>query len=546
MRMSVILSSSYADYHVWEIDYYVWEQKQLEKTEIIYRHKLLLALRIAMDEYRLSNPEGYELIEDYYLGEKVTHKELGKRHGIAESTAREKLNRNLHRLRKLAYKNLSFLEYVDYEFATYNVQFISIGENFNSENGDRIMMGLFNLINELYAQDISRKQRAAIRAKGESGKHVTTRPIYGYRTDPQDKSHWIIDEDAAEVVRFIFTMYLSGHGFSEIADMLHDKKVLCPSAYRGKIRKGSSAQTDPYTWNGRTIADILSKQEYCGDTVNFRTERKSYKDKRVIFKPDSELVIHQNTQTAIVSRADYEAVQEKLSQKKKYVRNRERPILDGKVFCYDCKCKMYLMRKKQKGGIYNVYVCNNYRKKKNQTCSSHYIPEKTILQELKKLLYQILQEYENDKKTFLRKLRYLLRAKCSSELMAARSECEKVENRIREVSDYKKSAYADKLSKRITDEFFDSIMFSMDEETIQLKSKYEECQHVLCAAEEKIKGADLFCRRLNQFSLESLNEISETAVNSLVDRIEIREENELGKKSVLLDFYLVGIGKILS
>lgn len=103
-----------------------------------------------------------------------------------------------------------------------------------------------------------------------------------------------------------------------------------------------------------------------------------------------------------------------------------------------------------------------------------------------------------------------------------------------------------KLSKRITDEFFDSIMFSMDEETIQLKSKYEECQHVLCAAEEKIKGADLFCRRLNQFSLESLNEISETAVNSLVDRIEIREENELGKKSVLLDFYLVGIGKILS
>lgn len=110
MRMSVILSSPYADYHVWEIDYYVWEQKQLEKTEIIYRHKLLLALRIAMDEYRLSNPEGYELIEDYYLGEKVTHKELGKRHGIAESTAREKLNRNLHRLRKLAYKDLSFLE----------------------------------------------------------------------------------------------------------------------------------------------------------------------------------------------------------------------------------------------------------------------------------------------------------------------------------------------------------------------------------------------------------------------------------------------------
>ena len=151
--------------------------------------------------------------------------------------------------------------------------------------------------------------------------------------------------------------------------MLHDKKVLCPSAYRGKIRKGSSAQTDPYTWNGRTIADILSKQEYCGDTVNFRTERKSYKDKRVIFKPDSELVIHQNTQTAIVSRADYEAVQEKLSQKKKYVRNRERPILDGKVFCYDCKCKMYLMRKKQKGGIYNVYVCNNYRKKKNGNCT---------------------------------------------------------------------------------------------------------------------------------------------------------------------------------
>lgn len=122
--------------------------------------------------------------------------------------------------------------------------------------------------------------------------------------------------------------------------------------------------------------------------------------------------------------------------------------------------------------------------------------------------------------------------------MAARSECEKVENRIREVSDYKKSAYADKLSKRITDEFFDSIMFSMDEETIQLKSKYEECQHVLCAAEEKIKGADLFCRRLNQFSLESLNEISETAVNSLVDRIENNERKMNWERRV---YFLISI-----
>lgn len=435
--------------------------------------------------------------------------------------------------------------YVDYEFAAHNVQFISIGENFDSENGDRIMMGLFNLINELYAQDISRKQRAAIRAKGESGKHITTRPIFGYKSDPDNKYHWIVDETAAAAVRYIFELYLSGHGFAEIADILHDKKILSPSAYRGKIRKGSKIEKDPYIWNSSTIANILSKQEYCGDTVNFRTERKSYKDKRVIVKPEEELVIYYDTQTAIIERSVFAHVQEKLSQKKKYTRNKVRPILDGKIFCYDCKSRMYLMRKKNKSGIYNVYVCNSYRKK--ISCTSHYVPEHLIFKELKNKLCSIFAEYEKDGKAFLKKLRYMIRTKNSSEIMTARKSLKNIENRICELSDLKKSAYADKLHGKITEEFFNSIMFSTDEESIRLKKEYDECQNILETTEEKAKGSELFYRKLSSYNKDDIEEISEKLISELVERIEIHEGEKIGnsKKTVQMDFYFIGIENIL-
>lgn len=439
-------------------------------------------------------------------------------------------------------------KYVDYEFATYNVQFISIGENFNSDNGDRIMMGLFNLINELYAQDISRKQRAAIRAKGESGKHITTRPIYGYQLDPDNKAHWIIDENAAKVVQYIFELYLDGHGFSEIADKLHEKKILTPSAYRGKIRKGSVAEKDPYCWNGRTIAEILSKQEYCGDTINFRTERKSYKDKRVIVKPETERMIYQDTQEAIVQRDVFLLVQEKLSHKKKYVRGKTRPLLDGKVYCYDCKSKMYLMRKKKKNSTYNVYVCNNYRKKTEQICSSHYVPEQYLFQELSKKLKEIFMEYEKDKKGFLKKLRYMIRTKHGAELLAARVKCQEVEKRFLELSDYKKSAYADKLSGKITEEFFNSIMFSTDDESMRLKADYECCQKKLKDVENIAKGAESFCKILNHYSIDSFDVPSEKWILEILVRIEVHDGEKIGNcpKSIRLDFYFTGIENILS
>ena len=195
--------------------------------------------------------------------------------------------------------------YTEVVFRQYGVRFIAIGNGVDSaDKNTGEFVPFLNIMSEWYLRDCSRKQIAAVQARGRSGKPTTTRAIYGYKKDPEDKFHWLIDEEAAEVVKRIFQLSVNGCGPRVIANILRDDKIDRPSVYMAKRGLGSQQNTTdisrPYDWCATTVANILSKQEYMGHTVNFRYYKESYKDKKCLKRPEEEWMIFENTHEAIV------------------------------------------------------------------------------------------------------------------------------------------------------------------------------------------------------------------------------------------------------
>lgn len=241
--------------------------------------------------------------------------------------------------------------YTEVMFREKGVRFVAITNGVDSDKRESSEFAPFlNIMNEWYIRDCSRKITSVLRARGMSGKHTSNHCIYGYKKDPNDKDHWIIDEEAAEVVRRIYRMAIEGKGPYEIARILATAKVERPSYYLAQRGMGNHQSNynaaDPYTWRGGTVADILSKQEYMGHTVNFRTYKESYKDKRVKMTPKEDLVIFENTQEAIIDKETWERVQTLRKTIRRTDSIGKANPLTGLMFCADCGAKMYNHRGK--------------------------------------------------------------------------------------------------------------------------------------------------------------------------------------------------------
>lgn len=241
--------------------------------------------------------------------------------------------------------------YTEVMFREKGVRFVAITNGVDSNKRESSEFAPFmNIMNEWYIRDCSRKITTVLRARGMSGKHTSNHCIYGYKKDPNDKDHWIIDEEAAEVVRRIYRMAIEGKGPYEIARILATEKVERPSYYLAQRGMGNHQSNynaaDPYTWRGGTVADILSKQEYMGHTVNFRTYKESYKDKRVKMTPKEDLVIFENTQEAIIDKETWERVQTLRKTIRRTDSIGKANPLTGLMFCADCGAKMYNHRGK--------------------------------------------------------------------------------------------------------------------------------------------------------------------------------------------------------
>ena len=279
--------------------------------------------------------------------------------------------------------------YTEVLFRKFGVRFIAIGNSIDSADPSSSEFAPFvNIMSEWYLRDLSRKQRTAIRVKGESGKPTTNCAIYGYRKDPNDKYHWLIDEEAAAVVRRIFQLTIEGHGPYEIATMLCEEKIETPAAYFARQGRGVWKSREdiprPYSWNGFAVGQILSKPEYMGHTVNFRTHKESYKDKRAVVHAPEDWLIFEDTHEAIVDKETWELAQKLRKTPRRHDTIGEANPLTGLLYCADCGAKLYNHRSRgnaAKPYLSDWFDCSTYilaRQSHDTACSNHHISTKAL------------------------------------------------------------------------------------------------------------------------------------------------------------------------
>ena len=302
-----------------------------------------------------------------------------------------------------------------------------------------------NIINEWYAKDCSKKIRAVFKAKGESGKPLSNTPPYGYVKDPADKNHWIVDEEAAKVVREIFRLCVQGYGISQIAKIISARHILNPSAYavsNGRHPLGHRDVSGDYDWTQNTIAKMLSRQEYLGKTVNFKTYSGNYKQKRKIDRNSSEWKVFDNTHESIIDKETFDIVQRIREGRRRLTPIGEPSILSGMLYCAGCGKKMYLLRRKLQKRELDKFVCSSYRKGRTD-CKSHFIHDVAIKNILLKAIRNVVvyaQEHEKELVTLLMK-----KSKTTADraLSAAKKEIEQADSRMRKLDTLIQKLYED-------------------------------------------------------------------------------------------------------
>lgn len=428
--------------------------------------------------------------------------------------------------------------YTDVIFPDSNVRFISVTDGYDSIKGYDEFMPFKNLMNDWYARDISKKQRAVIKSKGNAGKRLITRPIYGYKHN-EDKTNWIIDEEVSPVVKKIYQLYLDGYGIQMIANYLFAKKIENPYTYKG-YHQSEETKQNPYLWSCQTIIGILTKQEYCGDTINFKTtaRKSTYGTKKIINTPDK-LKVFYDTHPAIISHEEFEAVQE-LRKKNKRVRtrNQEKQIFEDLIYCYDCKSKMYIQKSTSKTKQVN-YICSLFRK--NQTCPcSHYVPYHLLYDNALSIINKILN---ND--DFIKTAKNTIKVKNTKQKNKINKNLSNSKKRIKEIDKYLVNLYEDKVKGNISLDIFNTLSNEYNDEKKQLNDFILNHNYEIAEISKDNKGIKQFTSIVNKYKGASIEKLTYEVAHDFIEKIEVHASVKVdGKRTQQLDIYLNGIGLV--
>ena len=411
--------------------------------------------------------------------------------------------------------------YTEILFPKHNVRFIAINSGVDSANQmDNDFTPFLNIINEFYVKDSSKKVKASMKQKGESGEYLTTNPPYGYMKDPDNpKKHWIIDDEAAAVVRQIFAWCMEGYGPSQIAHKLKDAKVDCPTVHWAKMGRNAPAKTpdDPYDWAPRTISGILERQEYLGHMVNFRTHRQSYKSKKKIENPQSEWKIFENTHDGIVDEETFYRVQELRKNKRRPARTGKSNMFSGIVRCADCGEKLYYCTSNSFESRQDHFVCSTSRKKGKDVCDTHFIRavvlEEGTLQHMR-MVISCVASYED---AFRRALGAKRSAEVRKELAAKRRMLQKSENRLAELDRLFKRIYEDMVNGKLSESRFQMLSEDYEKEQADLRIKIEMLEEEIQNQEDQADNVDKFIRQAKKYL--HLEKLTPTILNDMVNAV---------------------------
>ncbi len=434
--------------------------------------------------------------------------------------------------------------YTEILFAEKDVRFIAINNGIDSANQtDSDFTPFLNIMNEFYAKDTSKKIKAVAKAKGESGRHLTTIPPYGYMKNPNNTDEWLVDEDAAEMVKRIFKMCLDGYGPTQIAKQLKAERVLKPTAYwyeKGNINF-SVPPNDQYGWSARTIGDILMKKEYLGHTVNFKTYKKSYKSKKILHNSEENQMVFANTHEAIVDLDTWERVQELRKNKRRPTRTGKTNMFSGIVYCADCGQKLYYCTSKYFESRQDHFVCSTSRKQGTDVCDTHFIRavvlEQGVLQHLRYVI--------NFVSSFEDKFREIMGAKhkaeVKKELAAKRRAITKAEKRIAELDRLFKSIYEDKANGTLNESRFKMLADDYEREQEDLKKSIDMLTVEVAQQEEQSENVERFIEKIHKYF--DLQELTPTILNDMVQRIYVHAPEKInGKRTQQIDIYYDLVG----
>lgn len=438
-------------------------------------------------------------------------------------------------------------------FRQHNVRFIAVGNGIDSADPTSGEFAPFiNIMSEWYLRDLSRKQRSAIRVKGESGKPTTNSAIYGYRKDPQDKHKWLVDEEAAAVVRRIYRLTIEGFGPYEIARMLFDDQVETPAVYFARrgigVWKSREDFPNPYNWSGYIVGKILARQEYAGDTVNFRSHKDSYKDKTSIPNPQEEWLIFEDTHEAIVDRETWELAQKLRKTPKRIDTYGVANPLTGLLYCADCGAKLYNHRTKgtaKKPYPSDFFDCSAHTlalQKRTKACSNHHISTKALNDLILETIRGVSTIAITNQEEFTQKVRAASQVRQAEAAKDAKRKLNKDRKRHQELDTIIKKLYESFAIGRISEERFDTLLAEYEAEQKGLQSVISEAEESLHSYEEDTARVEQFLALAKRYT--DFSELTTPMINEFIDKIIVHTPEKIdGDRVQEVDIYLKFIGK---
>ena len=427
-------------------------------------------------------------------------------------------------------------QYTDIIFPSYDVRFIAVNDGVDSERGDSDgFAAIRNLFNEWYPRDTSKKVRVVFRQKGTSGKHLG-KPPYGYRTDPADKDHWIIDEDAAPVVKRIFNLAIDGKGPEQIARILEQDKVLTTKALYAKQsenhpdpKKRKKMPERPYHWIGQSVAGILERMEYTGCTCNFKTYSKSYKLKKRIPNAIEDMCIFPDTQEAIVSQAQWDRVQELRKNKRRPTKAQRQGLFSGLLFCPDCGNKLHFATCKSFDGKQDHYVCSSYKSGRG-TCSAHYIREDVLRELVLERIRAVNAYIRQDAESFQEEWLQCRRSDQERSIREDRKRVEQAKKRLADLDVLLSRLYEDFVLGDLSKERYKKMTADYEAEQERLKLEIEVTEEWLETQETMSADVDAFVALTQKYV--DVPELTPTIVNEYIKKIEVFPPDKSSGKRV--------------
>ena len=430
------------------------------------------------------------------------------------------------------------------DFVRLNIRYIAIMDNIDSSKGLNDFLPIQDWFNEMHAKNTSQKVRAVLKNKGESGIPLAHNIPYGYKKDENDKTKWIVDEPSAEVVKEIFNLFIQGHGTCEIARILRERKILTPLEYYSSIGRNSKVNTQnyQYKWCSVTVAAILDRQEYIGDTVNFKCTTRSYKDKTKVILPKEDRKIFKNTHEPIIDEYTWNIAKQLRNNRKKRAKSGKKSIFSGLLFCYDCGKKMYFQSPVVDLRNKDHYRCSSY-KHDTSLCTAHYITDEVLQNLVLENIQKVISYMKNYEDLFIKEQLAKSTQDEIKRISKNKKELEKAKNRIIEIDNLFMHIYEDNVFGKISDDRFRNLSYNYDKEQQELKLKIEQLSKDIENAEKKDTDITKFISNVKKYT--EITKLSPEILNELIEKIVIHKREKVNSKKVQeIDIYYRGVGII--